>query len=372
MITVNVTNTTVAPGFDLFAMRTPWNESEATWIGPTTTSTWEEPGVTDPADFVPTVLGTMSGTAIGPLTVILNSAGRAVVTGWLNDPASNHGLLISNPANTNSLRFDSREATTTACWTTISAATRPPTPSWSPVRGARSARSGKQRIWDEFYAAQYSNIDKGISMSIFSRSRNRIGTGTATRTITQPGSRSLIFEPLEDRRLLAAAPLNFSVANTGGPGVELAWTDNPDATGGYEIQSSVNGLDDEANPDAWKTGLWRTTATADAGDDEVSLTRYRSYYFRIQSLPAESTPLWSPIVFTSAPAEDNVVKVSAAVLPGVEMITLRWPEELKFASSTYTISRKAKDDLTWTELVSGDTGSDWIDFDVEEGEGLRI
>ena len=113
-ITVNVTNTTAAPGFDLFAMRTPWIESEATWIGPTSTSTWEEPGVTDPADFDPTVLGTMTGTATGPLTVLLNSAGRAVVAGWLSDPASNYGFLLSNPANNNSLRFDSREATTPA------------------------------------------------------------------------------------------------------------------------------------------------------------------------------------------------------------------------------------------------------------------
>jgi len=69
-IVVNVTNTTVARGFDLFAMRTGWIESEATWIGPTANSTWEEPGVTDPADFDPTVLGTMIGTSTGPLTVI--------------------------------------------------------------------------------------------------------------------------------------------------------------------------------------------------------------------------------------------------------------------------------------------------------------
>jgi hypothetical protein len=113
-IVVNVTNTTVSPGFDLFAMRTGWIEDQATWIGPTSTSTWEEPGVTDPADFNPTVLGTMTGTATGPLSVLLNSAGRAVVAGWLADPTSNHGLLLSNPANDNSLRFDSREATTVA------------------------------------------------------------------------------------------------------------------------------------------------------------------------------------------------------------------------------------------------------------------
>ncbi len=65
-ITVNVTNTTAAPGFNLLAMRTDWVESEATWIGPTANSTWEEPGVTDPSDFNPTVLGTMTGAATGP------------------------------------------------------------------------------------------------------------------------------------------------------------------------------------------------------------------------------------------------------------------------------------------------------------------
>ncbi|MCH8045744.1 MAG: hypothetical protein IID44_18690 [Planctomycetes bacterium] len=81
-ITVNVTNTTVAPGFSLLAMRTPWIESEATWIGPTANSTWEEPGVTDPADFNPTVLGTMTGAATGLLTVLLNSAGTTSSGAW--------------------------------------------------------------------------------------------------------------------------------------------------------------------------------------------------------------------------------------------------------------------------------------------------
>ena len=36
------------------------------------------------------------------------------MAGWLSDPSSNHGLLLSNPDNDNSLRFDSREGTTPA------------------------------------------------------------------------------------------------------------------------------------------------------------------------------------------------------------------------------------------------------------------
>ena len=41
-LTVNVTNTTVAPGFHLFEVKTPWLESEVTWNGPDANTTWED------------------------------------------------------------------------------------------------------------------------------------------------------------------------------------------------------------------------------------------------------------------------------------------------------------------------------------------
>ena len=111
-LTVNVTNTTIAPGFDLFQVLTPWEESGVTWNNSTAVATWEEPGVSDPEDVDSTVLGTLLGTATGQLTIALNADGKDIVQQWINDPTSNHGLLMSNPANSNSLRFDSREAIT--------------------------------------------------------------------------------------------------------------------------------------------------------------------------------------------------------------------------------------------------------------------
>jgi len=111
-LTVNVTNTTVAPGYDLFQVLTPWEESGVTWNNSTAVATWEEPGAMDPADLDPTVLGTLLGTTTGELTISLNADGEDVVQQWISNPATNHGLLMANPANDNSLRLDSREGAT--------------------------------------------------------------------------------------------------------------------------------------------------------------------------------------------------------------------------------------------------------------------
>ncbi|MCH8045152.1 MAG: tandem-95 repeat protein, partial [Planctomycetes bacterium] len=111
---VNITNTTVDPGFHLFEVKTPWLESEVTWNGPDANTTWEEPGLIDPADAGTTILATLSGTTLGPLTVSLTAEGVDVVRRWIDDPSSNHGFLLSNADNSNSVRFDSREATTAA------------------------------------------------------------------------------------------------------------------------------------------------------------------------------------------------------------------------------------------------------------------
>lgn len=108
-ITVNVTNTTSALGFHLFDMKTAWLESEVTWNGPTSVSTWEEPGPVDQEDVGATVLGTMAGTTSGTLQTTLNADGRAIVQRWVSEPSTNLGFLLANDANDNSLRFDSRE-----------------------------------------------------------------------------------------------------------------------------------------------------------------------------------------------------------------------------------------------------------------------
>ena len=49
-------------------------------------------------------------------------------------------------------------------------------------------------------------------MSILSRLLHGLGVRNSSHVKTMPTIRRLTIEPLEDRRLLAAAPLNFTVA----------------------------------------------------------------------------------------------------------------------------------------------------------------
>ena len=100
-------------------------------------------------------------------------------------------------------------------------------------------------------------------MTIFSRLFGRRRKDTTARGETKRGKTLLRFEPLEERRLLdcsLAYDLNVNNVTDQGTGhedeVKLTWQDF--GTGGYEIQSSVNGLDWEGSPEPWKTGLWQT------------------------------------------------------------------------------------------------------------------
>ena len=178
-------------------------------------------------------------------------------------------------------------------------------------------------------------------MSMFSRWVKRVRAGHTDRPAIQSLKRHLCVEPLEERRLLLAAPNDFAVSNTdpNGPVVRLTWSPVDDATS-YEIQSSVDGLDGAA-------GLWTSKSVDPQIDQQTGeqfaiqqslLNRYRSLYFRIQTIPPEPTPDWTAIKRTPA-REGHVLQVSATVTSSPAKITLQWPVELQSESSTYTISR---------------------------------
>ena len=187
-------------------------------------------------------------------------------------------------------------------------------------------------------------------MSMFSRWVKRLRAGHTTHPAAQSLKRRLCLEPLEARRLLLAAPNNFVVSNLApnDPEVRLTWSPVDDATS-YEIQSSVNGLDGAA-------GLW-TSKSVDPQIDPLTgeqfaiqqslLKRYRSLYFRIQTIPPEATPDWTAIKRTPS-REGHVLQLSATVTTPPAPITLQWPEEFQeTGSTTYTISRKGKDETTF-------------------------
>ena len=210
-------------------------------------------------------------------------------------------------------------------------------------------------------------------MSFFSRMLKRSRPSSSSGRTHRPGLRMLQIEPLEERRLLThiTAPLDFKVQHVPGPLAEeiklkLSWTDSSGETG-YEVERSITGRDD---PD----GLWEGGFHENLPADKIILNIddvFRRYYFRIRSTGHTgshsespwSAPVYAKGTFTSPTAniivpEDKIVKVSAIAHSQIDVpliaatIELRWPLELAYEDADYTISRKQKDELSYTQVAS--------------------
>ena len=109
-ITIDATN----PGgvYRIYDVLQPWEEDEATWNIYATSSSWETAGVDGSTDRGSDVLGVVSTSGTGSLTVQLNAAGVAVVQGWVDGSQANRGLLVADDSSTNGLDFLSREDAT--------------------------------------------------------------------------------------------------------------------------------------------------------------------------------------------------------------------------------------------------------------------
>jgi hypothetical protein len=112
-ISVNITNGS-GDTYEFYQMLRPWVETQATWNVYATAQSWQTAGADGSADRGSTVLGSITG-AKGPATISLNPAGVAVVQGWVNNPVSNFGFVISDYVTaSNGLDLSSREAGTVA------------------------------------------------------------------------------------------------------------------------------------------------------------------------------------------------------------------------------------------------------------------
>lgn len=83
--------------FRVYDMRRPWTEDEADFKRANAGEVWGLPGANSTVDSGSTALGAFVPRDNGALTIPLNAAGVAVVQGWINDPATNHGLKLYNP-----------------------------------------------------------------------------------------------------------------------------------------------------------------------------------------------------------------------------------------------------------------------------------
>jgi hypothetical protein len=105
---VNVSSLT----YEVYEMKRAWVESQATWNQYATGAAWQTPGGLGTGDRGSTALATLTGSTLGVHTMTLNAAGLALLQGWVNTPANNRGLVISDGSNWDGADFSSSEATT--------------------------------------------------------------------------------------------------------------------------------------------------------------------------------------------------------------------------------------------------------------------
>src|SRR5919107_3771462 len=106
-VTLNVT--TASPqSYQAYVLKRPWVESAVTWNVYSGGTPWQVAGAKGSLDREATVAGSITPSAKGKNTLALPPA---VVQGWVDNPATNQGIIIANSSSTRGFTFDSREAT---------------------------------------------------------------------------------------------------------------------------------------------------------------------------------------------------------------------------------------------------------------------
>jgi PKD repeat protein len=110
-LVLEVTNVSTGM-YGCFGLKRAWNESQATWNLAASGSAWGAPGAGAAGDRDPTSLCTINAASLGSLTVPLNGTGVARVQSWVDDPAGNHGLILSDSSTSDGADFLSSESAT--------------------------------------------------------------------------------------------------------------------------------------------------------------------------------------------------------------------------------------------------------------------
>jgi hypothetical protein len=83
--------------FKVYALRTRWEESEATWTVAAAGRPWSRPGARGEADRDGTFVGEFCFARVGPQAFPLDRSALALVQSWVDRPESNFGILIESP-----------------------------------------------------------------------------------------------------------------------------------------------------------------------------------------------------------------------------------------------------------------------------------
>src|SRR5829696_904869 len=109
-VRLNVTNNSTET-YQAYELKRPWVESATTWRLYAAGNSWQIAGARGSLDRGTTVAGNVSPSTTGKQTFTLSPD---VVQSWVDNPASNNGIIIANESNTDGFDFSSREATLTS------------------------------------------------------------------------------------------------------------------------------------------------------------------------------------------------------------------------------------------------------------------
>jgi PKD repeat protein/murein DD-endopeptidase MepM/ murein hydrolase activator NlpD len=109
-MTLNVTNIS-SGSYSCFELLSPWDEASVTWGDAAAGTPWSGPGASG-VDRGTDAVCLVSASATGPLIVDFTTDGLAMVQRWVDDPAGNHGLVITDPDNGDGADFHSRDSGT--------------------------------------------------------------------------------------------------------------------------------------------------------------------------------------------------------------------------------------------------------------------
>lgn len=111
-VQIHLNTLNVGGPYSCYGLSRSWNENETTWSVADSSNPWATPGANGASDRDAVPLCNFNAGSTGPITIALNSAGLSWVQAWINNPASNHGILIADTVSSNGADFDSSESST--------------------------------------------------------------------------------------------------------------------------------------------------------------------------------------------------------------------------------------------------------------------
>ncbi len=284
-LTLNVTDHSGGQTYELYEALATWSETTTTWSVKPAKGT--------------TVLGVVAPTKTGALVVNLNTAGIAVVQKWLNTPTKNFGLYLQDSANTDTLKFDSSEKTTTSLRPKLTVTYKPPIITKAPWVQSITA-TGASVLWEtDIYGKGTLNYrKKGVT------------AWTAKAVAT-----TLVSGKWQAKAVLTGLTANTTYEYRVRASADSAWTGTSTFKTAAAVSAAMEGVTEESSADVVEGSdvLASPDSTTTAGDlPMVDLT---------PTLTATWTPVQTDSPIPGEPAPQATLSMTWTPTPTLTVMT---------------------------------------------------